>query len=86
MSGNSTTKSIDKGGFIIFACLRICLCLYNYLCAFICLYLSIAHITWSEGGGFIPAMADILWSRPGASAKKEISSSTINQCITIFFE
>ena len=39
-------------------------------------------------------MADILWSRPGASAKKEISSSTIlsqvpwniNQCITIFFE
>ena len=59
-----------------------------------CLYLSITHITWSEGGGFIPAMADILWSRPGASAKKEISSSTIlsqvpwniNQCITIFFE
>ena len=39
-------------------------------------------------------MADILWSRPGASAKKEISSSTIlsqvhwniNQCITIFFD
>ena len=81
-----TTKSIHKGGFIIFACLRICLCLCNYLCAFICLYLSIAHITWSEGGGFIPAMADILWSRPGASAKKEISLSTINQCITIFFK
>ena len=33
-------------------------------------------VAWqSDGGGFIPAMADILLAKPGASEKKNIKSN-----------